>query len=286
MSRIVNSFFLSLLFVAGTISAQQGNDTSISYIFIGHCYQNGTLGKKIDYRVEALNKSPYEGIWLGGDVCSEAMLNYSTIQYIDSTFNLGNPETHWSLGNHDARVGNWEWYSEFTNRKTFYAYTSNKITRIIMNTNIVPYNCELLDSQYNMIKNVCDTVSDSRYLILIMHHGIWSGVPDLPPAFVYAQSDLKYWNSNCYDVNSTFVNSIYPMLVNVENRGVDVICILGDMGAGPKKFDQESVDGIRFLGCGLDNNSPEDNVLIFHLNKISYDLTYEFHNLDSLLLNN
>jgi hypothetical protein len=33
------------------------------------------------------------------------------------------------------------------------------------------------------------------------------------------------------------------------------------MGATWKKFDMFSDDGIRFMGCGLYDNSPEDNVL-------------------------
>lgn len=276
--------FLILLF-ALQLNAQSSKE-SINYMFIGHCYQDSTFGTKVDYRIESFDFSTYTGIWLGGDVCSEAMLNYSTIQYIDSIFNLGNPETHWALGNHDARNGNWEWYEEFTGKGTFYAFSSNGVTRVVMNTNIVPYNCELLDSQYREIQNVCDTISASNQLILLMHHGIWRDVPDLPIPGAYAQSDLIYWNSNCYDVNSTFVNSIYPLLVEVEQRGIDVYCILGDMGAGLKTFDQVSVDGINFLGCGLAHNSPDDNVLIFELNLETNNLDYQFHNLDSLIIVN
>lgn len=264
----------------------QKNKEVIKYMFIGHCYQDSTWGKKVDYRIESFDFSSYQGTWLGGDVCSEAMLNYSTVQYIDSIFNLANPETHWTLGNHDARNGNWEWYEEFSGRKTVYAYSSNRITRIVMNTNIVPYDCESLDDQYRLIQNVCDTINNSNQLILLMHHGIWRDVPDLPNPGLYAQSDLRYWNSNCYDVNSTFVNSIYPLLVEVEQRGIDVYCVLGDMGSGPHKFEKLSVDGINFLGCGLYHNSPEDNVLIFELDLDNYELDYQFHNLDSLIMAN
>ena len=72
------------------------------------------------------------------------------------------------------------------------------------------------------------------------------------------------------------------MLVEVKNRGIEVICILGDMGSTKKKFDMLSVDSIRFLGCGL-NNDPEDNVLILEYETETRNLNYNFHNLDSLL---
>jgi len=270
----------SFLIVVLNINAQTEQDT-ISYIFMGHCYQSGAPNN-VDSLVEKLDYSNYEGVWLGGDVCITSMLDYSTVQYIDSLFDLGNPETHWTLGNHDARLGNEEWYEEFTNRETYFAYSSYGITRIVMNTNLVPTNCEMMDEQFEIISNVCDTISESNYLILIMHHGIWRGVPSLPPPIVIGNSDLVYWNSNCYDINSTFVNSVYPKLVEVKNRGVDVICVYGDMGSQQKTFQMNSDDGITFLGCGLHHNQPDDAVLIFNYIQETGILEYNFHNLDSL----
>lgn len=261
-----------------------GQDTVNRYIFMGHCYQYGSGGKKVDHRIESLDLSKYAGIWLGGDVCAEAMLEYSTIQYIDSLFDLGNPETHWSLGNHDARNGNWEWYEEFTDRDTYYAYSKNGITRVIMNTNLVPTDCENMDAQFEMIINACDTVKTGNHLILIMHHGIWDDIPGLPSPFDYAQSNLIYWNSNCYSVTSTFSKIIYPELVEAHSRGVHVYCILGDMGDTQKSIDFISDDGILFLGCGLYKNEPEDRVLIFSHQTITNQLTYQYHKLDSLLM--
>ncbi len=262
----------------------QKQNVEISYLFAGHCYQYGSGGTKIDFRLEQLDVSAYTGVWLGGDVCSEATLEFSTMQYLDDLFQLDNEEMHWTLGNHDARNMNWEYYRELSGRNTFYAFSSNGLTRIVLNTNIVPMDCESLDNQYAIIENVCDSIQESNYLILLMHHGLWEGIPGLPPPQTYANSNLRYWNSNCYDVNSTFVNSIYPLLVEVQSRGVQVLCILGDMGVSTKTFDMLSDDGIRFLGCGLYDNEAEDKVLILKYQPESQFLDYGFHNLDSLLL--
>ncbi len=253
----------------------------VEYIFLGHTAQSGAPNN-IDFRAEALDYSKYEGVWHGGDICTTTLLEYSTIQYLDNIFGLSNPESHWSMGNHDWRIGNIEWYKEITNRNTYYAYCSNSITRIVINTNIVPTNCEMLDDQYEMISNVCDTISESGYLVLIPHHGLWRGVQNIPAPISVGHSDLVYWNSNCYDVNSTFVNTIYPKLVDAQNRGVQVIYLYGDMGAQRKKFDATTDDGIHFLGCGLHSNEPEDNVLIFRYDQDLKELGYQFHNLDSL----
>ncbi|MBC8321172.1 MAG: metallophosphoesterase [Bacteroidetes bacterium] len=271
---------LALFFVLITSVAYPQNQ--VDFLFVGHCYQIGSGGTRVDYRLEQLDLSVYEGVWLGGDVCSEAMLNYSTIQYIDSLVDLGNYETHWALGNHDARNGNWEWYNEFTGRDTYYAYNNYGITRIVLNTNLVPTNCEMMNDQFEMISYVCDTIQQSKYLILLMHHGLWRDVPELPPPSSYAHSDLRFWNANCDSVNTNFVDVVYPKLVEVKQRGIEVICIMGDMGAGTKKFQMDSDDGVHFLGCGLNNNDSNDVVLIFHHITATQQLEYDFHNLDSL----
>jgi len=277
----VRLVFLVLIFMQFSISIF-GQD--LKYIFIGHCYQPDTQGDKVDYRLEEFDFSAYKGVWLGGDVCSEALLKYSTVKYIDSLFNLGNPETHWTMGNHDARNGNWEYITDYSYRNTYYAYSSNKLTRIVLNTNLVPTDCESMDEQYQIIMNVCDTIQDSKYLILIMHHGLWDNVPGLPPTSEYAQSHLQYWNSNCYDVNSNFVNSVYPKLIEVEQKGIQVICIMGDIGDRTNKFEVISDDGIQFLGSGLYHNEADNNVLVLDYKLPEYDLSWEFVNLDSLLL--
>ena len=109
--RLTVLFSLGFLIISNNVFAQSQD---LKYIFIGHCYQPNTAGDKVDYRLENFDFTDYEGIWLGGDVCSEALINYGTVQYIDSIFDLGNPETHWAMGNHDARNGNWEYISDFS----------------------------------------------------------------------------------------------------------------------------------------------------------------------------
>ncbi|NOX85281.1 MAG: metallophosphoesterase, partial [Chlorobi bacterium] len=240
-------FFIPLFFVGLAFSANtQQYSQTVTYLFAGHTMQLNDVGDKIDYRLEGLDKSVYDGIWLGGDVCIEPLLNYSTVQYIDSVIDLGNPETHWAMGNHDAREGNWEWYEEFTGRPTYYAYTSNNITRIILNTNLVPTNCEMIDDQYKLITNVCDTINKSYYLILLMHHGLWRDIPGLPQPVTYANSDLVYWSANCDSVNTPFSKFIYPKLLDVQKRGIKVICLMGDLSGNKKTFNRISDDGIQF----------------------------------------
>ncbi len=263
-------------------------------MFAGHTYQWFSDGSKVDARLVELDKSGYDRIWLGGDICSEAMLNYSTMVYIDSLFDIEAPGNHYALGNHDTRNGNLDWYREITGRETYYAYNENGITTILMNTCIVPSDCEHLDRQFRMIENVCDSIENSSHLILIMHHAIWDNVPGLPPPSAYSHTEFPYWNANCYyRENNSFTGAIYPLLKNVKERGIEVICINGDMGANGKTFYQQSDDGIHFMGCGLDNSrytdpyelalQPKDRLLIFEHDIENRKLSWSFQDLDSLL---
>lgn len=282
------AYILSLLVLS--CSFVNAQEDTLSYIFLGHTYQFYTAGDNVDERFKNINLSEYDGVWNGGDLCSESLMNYSTLEYIDSVFNLKHPNTHWALGNHDSRNPNWIWLEELTGKKTFYTTNYNGITYIVLNTNLTPYNCEQLDEQYRMIVNVCDTIEKSTHLIMLMHHGIWNNIPGLPLPYTYAQSNLIHYNFNCYSVESTYEKEIYPKLVEVQNRGVEVISILGDMGA--KKIDFLSDDGLHFLGTGLNRskypdpieraNSPQDYALIFkHVPKTGW-MNWEFVDFDLL----
>lgn len=265
----------------------QSKDT-LTYIFLGHIYQYGSGGDRVDYRIEKMDLSRFDRIWLGGDVCSEASLEYSTLAYINKLFDLGKPGNHWALGNHDTRNGNLEWIREFTGRPTYYAYNENGITTIVINGTITPLDCENLNKQFKMIENVCDTIS-TGYLIFLVHHGIYTDVPGIPNPPVYGQSHLKSWIANCYDDSAAYIDAIYPMLINVENKGVEVLHIMGDVG--DNYFYGISDDGIEYFGSGINNSSnmnlgipitSPDYVLVFKHVVSTNELTWEFVELNSL----
>ncbi len=268
-------FYFIVIMIGLLISKKcEAQSDTVKYLFAGHTYQFYTHGEKVDTRLEDLDLSAYESIWLGGDVCSEALLEYTTLEYIDGLFNLNHPNSHWALGNHDARNANWNWLEELTGKKTYYTSHYKGISYMVLNTTLTPYDCEQLDDQYRILVNLCDTITESSHLIIILHHCLWEGVPGLPPPSQYAQSNLRYFSFNCYRPDVTFLNDIYPRLIEVKNRGIEVILIMGDMGS--KKIDILSDDGIRFLGTGLNHSKyqdPED------LKNIPPDWMIEFHHL-------
>ncbi len=290
-TNFITVFFTAIILLMNSCPPiyAQSKDT-LTYVFFGHTYQWGSGGNRVDYRIENMDLSQFDRIWLGGDICSEASLDYSTLAYIDNLFDLGKPGNHWALGNHDARNGNLEWIEEFTGRPAYYAHSENGITTIVINGTISPLDCENLNKQYKMIENVCDTIS-SGYLIFLVHHGIYSDVPGVPNPITYAHSQLKPWMANCYDDSASYIDTIYPMLIDVENKGVEVLHIMGDVGSGRKSFYGISDDGIEYFGSGINNTynmllgipiiSP-DLVLVFKHVLSTNELTWEFVELNDL----
>jgi hypothetical protein len=268
-----------------------GQSDTVKYFFEGHTYQWHTAGDKVDDRLEKFDFSEYDGIWLGGDVCSEALLEYSTLEYIDNLFDLKHPNTHWAFGNHDSRNGNWIWFEELSGKKTYYTSHYKGITYMVLNSTLTPYHCEQLNDQYRTIVNLCDTIQESSHLIFLVHHCLWENVPGLPVPYKYAQSNLRYFSFTCDDLNATFLNDIYPRLIEVKNRGVEVILIMGDMGS--QRINILNPDGIHFVGTGLNRskyqdpevreNSDRDWFIEFkHVPETRW-LDWKFHDLDSTM---
>ncbi len=263
----------------------QSNDT-LRYIFLGHIKEKRNGLDRVDQRLEQLDLSVYDRIWLGGDVTDESNSRYSTLKYIDSLFDVSNPLNHWAFGNHDLRNFNVEWLEEITNKPTYYHHSSNGIVTIVLNYSYTPSDCENLNKQFDLIKNVCDTISQSSHLIILSHYCPWNGAPGIPLPSAYAHSDIKAWIANCNDKPATFVDVIYPLLVNVKNKGVEVINILGDTGSSNKGQSMISSDGIYFIASGINKKSQDrsgpDKVLIFKHHVPTRSLEWDFHILDSL----
>jgi len=255
---------------------------TLHYIFLGH---TRGPGGKVDMRIEGIDYNAFDRIWLGGDITSESNLDFENLEYIDSLFNVSNPSNQWAYGNHDIRNFNIEWLDQITGRKSYSTHYENGLTTVVLNLFIAPDNCEMLNNQYKMLQEVCDTIEQSSHLIIISHPGVWEDVPGLPSPVSYVHANQKAWIANCFDTNAKFIDAVYPMLLAVKSRGVTVINILGDTGAQKGKL-MVSDDGIFFIASGIDHNTEDtygpDRVVIFDHIPETKELTWKFHNLDSL----
>ncbi|MEZ4773927.1 MAG: metallophosphoesterase [Bacteroidia bacterium] len=252
-------------------------------IFLGHTYQKRD---RMDRRLEKVNYKQYDQIWLGGDMCSETTEEFSTLKYLNRHFRLGDPRTHWAVGNHDVRNGNTEWITGYTGRDLFYTATDQGLTVLVLNTNFEQPDCALLQEQYDLMTMVLDTIEASSHLVLLTHHCIWGDAVVGQDMWATANGNKPFWKSLCQD-GSEFMPDILPRLKAVQARGVQVICLAGDFGQRVKSFEYRSAEGIWYLGCGLNKGlsndiDPEDQAMLLTFDPVQKNLDWEFVSVEAL----
>jgi len=297
---IVLLFFQTFLFLGCS------ENPSYHYFFTGHCYQwNAENWGRADYRLEKIRMDTFDQIWLGGDIVENMFHHPDNIEFVDTFFKVGTSTTHWAIGNHDVldQKADFSGIENRTHRKTYNTTHTNGITILVLNTTEFgwpeyrhqPHECEMIDGQWNLIKAVTDTIQHSSHLVILHHHAL------LTNTLTEHQLDLKK-HFNLYQPNliiscearGTFSELIYPRLVDVQKRGVQVVLVGGDTGQQVKEFEFTTKDKITFLGSGLNNsagtkwqpdyfNQAPDKVLIFkHLPKMR-KLEWEFRVLDEMI---
>jgi hypothetical protein len=279
-------FTIVFLIIGMSCKKKEIHQKNYKYLFLGHTYAGRSI---IDSRVAPyLDRTKYDHFWMGGDMCAETTEDSSTLEYLDSLFDLGSPNTHWALGNHDIRNGNLQWITNKTERPTFYTATFNGICMLVLNTTFSQggtYDTVAVNAQYDMIKNVCDTLQNVSHLILLSHHVCWIGMPDIDSAQAAANA-TGYWLKWRFNPEEHFANGIYPMLVDVKSRGINVINIAGDLGQESTDYYEKSADGIHFLGSGITSDIPwnnqfsthgkEDKILIFEHDMETQKISWHF----------
>lgn len=264
-------------------------DQELTYIFLAHTYQ----GKyRIDDRLAAMDFSDYNQIWLGGDLCSATTVDSSALEHLDEIFDLGSPTTHWTLGNHDSWHGNIDRITDKTNRPTFYATHFDGITLVVLNSNLsLKHSLDTLaiSRQFELFCTVCDTIEHSSHLVVLSHHCLWSEVANMSDAGAFANTDGSQYTF-ALNPKLKYIDGIYPQLVEVEKKGVEVLHLAGDFGQNQGKFEGLSDDDVQFIGSGITSNTKynqafpsagqPDLILIFEHNVDQQTLTWRFEVLE------
>lgn len=276
------------------------------FIFLGHPYDWQAAGNRIDPRLEKLDLEKFDEVWLGGDVCSKTSASESTLRYLDSIFDFKSGKTHWAIGNHDVLDGNAELITKWTGRPLFYVEHSDGITVVVLNTLLFYYpqgnpsatDCKLIEEQFEMLRQLADTLANSSHLIVLHHHCL---LTNSLSEHAFAMDTifnlyLPEQQVSC-KYKGTFQDKIYPLLNQIQQKGIQVIMIGGDFGMRQKSFQHRTSDGIWFLGSGINNSvSPEfapeyvtnfdpDKILTLHYQPAYQQLTWKFLDLDSLVMN-
>ncbi len=300
MPRYCSNLFFILAAVFFLQSCEK--DASQHILFLGHPY-DWRAGDRVDPRVEALDFSKYDQIWLGGDVCGQTTKSPSTLLYLDSLFHLRSEHTHWTWGNHDVLFGNTDSIRVHTGKPDFYASWQDGYCLLVLNTNLFWYypssppqeDCEAKAAQIALIKNVADSIQKASHLVILHHHGLLNEYKtDVPgnPADAFNGTTIPIW-ATC-DSASNLTQMVYPWLTAVQQRGIQVVLVGGDLGMRAKKYAQQTPEGIWMLGSGINNSvdaqyAPDyvrsfapDQVLILNYNYSKRTLDWMFKPLSDL----
>ncbi len=278
MLRISPLFYF---FIGLCLSACQSHEAPEKTILVlGHPY-DWKVGNRLDPRLEQMDFSRFDQIWLGGDVCGQLTQSPETIEHLDSLLDFSSGRVHWTLGNHDIMYGNEHYITNKTKRPTFYSSWEDGICLLVLNTNLFwlkPWaspqeNCAEKQAQMNLIRQVTDTVQKAAHLIIFHHHSLLNELKtdNRGNPIKAFNVDPKRVLMTC-DSNSNLTNWLYPRLIEVQKRGIKVILIGGDLGMKAKKFEFTTEEGIILLGTGinnsLDKNNPPDYVTNFEPDQV------------------
>ena len=255
---------------------QEVSDSIVNYLLISHTRTDDTYG--VYSKVETIDYNKYSVLLLGGDLSGLTSLADSVMSYASSIYNFGSENTLWALGNHD--YNNLSLVQSYTNRPAYYTYYKNGITFIVIDTQ--DSLSSIVGEQQQMFNNVIDTISKSSHLVMLYHKLIW----------MYGKSELESqvesvsngWLGSCfYCINpNNFYQDIYPRLVEVKNKGIEVVCLAGDIGLNSKKYEYLSTDSIQFLASGMWYNDSINYGLVFNHNITTQELTWDFKLIDDL----
>jgi hypothetical protein len=106
-------------------------------------------------------------------------------------------------------------------------------------------------AQLKLLTDVADTISTSSHLIILHHKFIWmSGHEELEPQ-ISTLSNAQL-GSCFYCINpNNFYTEVYPKLIEVKHRRINVICLAGDIGNKVKGFEYSTAEGLYFLASGM-----------------------------------
>jgi len=272
--------FFNICFLTLLLFSCKHEKNEYKYLFLGHIYDDLPI---IDERINIDSLLEYDQIWLGGDLTFDTA-ETRKLNYLDSVLQIKSKTTHWALGNHDVESGR-QFILDFINKPAFYATYINGLTLLVFDSN---YNdkgdCEEVNKQTNYIKMVCDSITKSSHLILMGHHVPWGKIESID-AWQFANTSIENRVFQC-DTFDYFHNIIYPELVKVQNKNIQVISLAGDLGQKQSTYQYKTKERVQFLASGILStneynkkfkkyNKP-DSVLIFKHQPKSDLLQWEF----------
>lgn len=299
-------FLALLLLIIAACQPTAPVKTTRQFIFLGHPY-DWLVEDRVDPRLELLDYSRYEGIWLGGDVCARTSKSPTTLAYLDRLFGLSSPQTLWAWGNHDLLEGDADLLLAATARPSYYTQWEDGLQIIVLNTNLFWHHpwgpaqedCAAKVAQLGWLESVLDTVQTATHLVLLHHHGLFNELKVDQAGDTLLLDNIRAMpvRPDCREAGD-FTAEIYPRLKAIRKRGIEVVSISGDVGMVSKGYAITTPDSIHLLGSGINNsldkqyppdyvkNFEPDSVLLLQFTTEGSTLNWEFVHLSTLVKSN
>lgn len=267
--------FIMILFSCGD---SQIDAIPSSYIYVSHTRvkTNDSVYKKI-YDIDF---SKYDMTLLGGDLSMNSFTPDKSkliLPHLDSIFDFKSPTTLWSVGNHD-KTSDRKFY-ETTLKNKYHAYQKDDVTFITLDSQ--DSLSSIIGEQKDFLLSTLDTIQ-TRSVLLMTHKLVFMNDHPVLDGEIH-----KVCNANkgdcyhCHNANN-FYKDIYPKLLEVKARGVQIVWVGGDLGYKTSEFEYIDDMGITFLGNGFWYPKGWNKVLLFS-KAVNSELAYSFVHIDSLL---
>jgi len=264
---------IGLLFLTACTNNQ--TKTKTHFAFISHTRLDDNSG--INSVVSKADLKKYNLLLLGGDLANLSSVDKDIMDYLNTIFDLQNTTTLWALGNHD--YSDLQLIEKYTLRKNYYAHYQFATTFLVLDTQLD--SSRISGDQLDFFKSVTDTLDHTKNVILLTHKLIWMyNHAELEKQIETVSNGPMGSCDYCLQPNN-FYTAIYPELVRLQQKGIAVYCLAGDIGFQTKTFSFKTAEGVTFYANGINKNEAENYFL--HITVTDDEqLQFEFMPLEKL----
>lgn len=277
--KLKNIYFLSFALLALIGCRKDALEESPSHQKILHiAHTRSVVEGEINEKLSEIDYEPYDVLCLGGDIDLHTSKDEKTMQAWDNLFHFDRKNTLWSLGNHD--ITDRELIKKYTNRPSYYFWTYQSLNFLVLDDQI--NNSNIIGNQLELLKTIADTISNASHFIVLTHRLLW--IPQNTNLEPFIDSIPNGGSGNCgfCTKENNFYKDVYPILLKINNKGIEVICIAGDLGIKTNQFEYQTNEGVHFLASGLNVHTDNNKVLLMEYRLEERTLNWWFENLDNL----
>ena len=249
-----------------------------AYTYLHLAHTRTDTNPYIDSAAARLDYAPYHMLWLGGDLALRSSADEAALVHLDSLFDLAASTTLLSPGNHD--YDHPERLRAATGRPLYYTQWQRGI--VISTLDTQDSVSQLVGDQLAMLRNVADTLQAASHWVLLHHQLVWMR----DGGTLEADSDYvaNGWFGDCAHClrPNNFYRDVYPLLRTVQQRGIQVVCVAGDLGKWRNEFEHVTDDGIVFLASGIEAGDTSSQALVFEHYPSADSLGWQYRKLRAL----